>query len=101
MNLCEYCGAKPGRGGVILRHKRGCTKDVLPTPEEVVMIQAEKIMMSFVEPVPVERKCLTCAYRMKPGSGMDECHRYPPDAGRWGWVAPGDWCGEWKEKKGE
>ena len=24
MGPCEKCGAKPGRGGVILKHKKGC-----------------------------------------------------------------------------
>ena len=36
--ICKDCGAKPGRGGVILRHKKGCTGDtmIIKLPTELV-----------------------------------------------------------------
>ncbi len=106
MNPCEQCGAKPGRGGVILRHKKGCV--TLSTtspriPEESMILEAEKLMGIIPAPPTkkeVVKQCFTCVCCVKPWSGMHECHRYPPSGGQWARVGPGDWCKEW-EQKGE
>ncbi len=123
MNPCEHCGAKPGRGGVVLQHKKGCKTKFIepglttPSPNPVVLNgQGEPVINSgkgivnvpgvgfFVDPTPpvapVVRQCFTCVCCVKPWSGMNECHRYPPSGGQWARVGPGDWCKEW-EQKGE
>ena len=37
---CKECGAKPGRGGVILQHKKGCslrakTQEIIRSPQDI------------------------------------------------------------------
>lgn len=96
MNPCEHCGAKPNRGGKINFHKKGCPQKEVTIPP----VSLEEILPTFKDEPVVVKRCSTCVCCVKPWSGMNECHRYPPSGGQWARVGPGDWCKEWEQKGG-
>ena len=100
---CPECGAKPGRGGTIRMHKKGCpTKGVSAAEEKVYqaaddIIKATVSQLKALEPKPT---CATCRfYAPIEGAGIQECRRFPPSQGnRWAWVSSDQWCGEYEAR---